>query len=48
MAATNPGVNVEHDEWNAFPRSYLPKGGMDSIDPTTEDPPDAVTPPQGT
>ncbi|MYV49792.1 transposase, partial [Streptomyces sp. SID2888] len=37
-----------HDEWIAFPRSYLPKGGMDSIYPTTEDPPNAVTPPQGT
>ncbi|MGW1008411.1 IS256 family transposase [Streptomyces sp. NPDC002520] len=37
-----------HDEWIAFPRSYLPKGGMDSIYPTTEDPPDAVTPLQGT
>ncbi|MFD8386612.1 transposase [Streptomyces sp. NPDC059679] len=37
-----------HDEWIAFPRSYLPKGGMDSVYPTAEDPPDAVTPPQGT
>ncbi|MFE7976142.1 IS256 family transposase [Streptomyces shenzhenensis] len=37
-----------HDEWIAFPRSYLPKGGMDSVYPTTEDPPDAATPPQGT
>ncbi|MFD4613811.1 transposase, partial [Streptomyces sp. NPDC058440] len=36
-----------HDEWIAFPRSYLPKGGMDSIYPTTEDPPNAVTPLQG-
>ncbi|WP_217245858.1 IS256 family transposase [Streptomyces sp. AC602_WCS936] len=37
-----------HDEWIAFPRSYLPKGGMDSIYPHTEDQLDAVTPLQGT
>ncbi|MBC9719752.1 IS256 family transposase [Streptomyces sp. TRM66268-LWL] len=37
-----------HDEWIAFPRSYLPKGGMDSIYPQPEDQPDAVTPLQGT
>ncbi|MFD8389180.1 transposase [Streptomyces sp. NPDC059680] len=35
-----------HDEWIAFPRSYLSKDGMDSIYPTLEDHSDAVTVPR--
>jgi putative transposase len=37
-----------HDEWIAFPRSYLPKGGIDTIYPHPEDQPDPVAPLQGT
>ena len=36
-----------HDEWIAFPRSYLPEGSMDKIYPA-EDQPSTVTPLQGT
>ncbi len=33
MAGVNPGRKVEHDEWIAFPRRYLPEGSMDQIYP---------------
>ena len=36
-----------HDEWIAFPRRYLPEGGMDKINPNN-DQLGPATPPQGT
>lgn len=33
MAGANPGTKVEHDEWIAFPRRYLPEASMDKLYP---------------
>ncbi|MGW4517933.1 hypothetical protein ACWEO4_39655, partial [Streptomyces sp. NPDC004393] len=33
MAGAIPARKLEHDEWIAFPRRYLPEGSMDQIYP---------------